>query len=110
MRSGNRPPPKVMTFFSGIATFSYSFFGLGGLWTFFFLLWSKAAAPEGATVPRDLMPVQPPLSQTWPKPGGLAKGEEHPNTKMKSREALVQTLYSTPPRKEAAQGIHLRWL
>lgn len=47
------PPPKGDSIFSGIVTFSYSFFGLAGSGTFFFLLWSRAAAtPEGACVPR----------------------------------------------------------
>lgn len=73
-----QPLPKVMTFFSGIVTFSYSFFGLGRLWDVLFPSVEQSSShSQGSLYPQrpDVPPVQPLPSQTWgPKPGRLGKG------------------------------------
>lgn len=72
--------PKVMAFFSGIVTFSYSFFGLGGLRDVLFpSVEQSSSCSQGNLCPQrpGLLPVQPLPPQTWgPEPKELGKGNE----------------------------------
>lgn len=99
-----------MTFFSGIVTFSYSFFGLGRLWDVLFpSVEQSSSRSRGNLCPQrpDLLPVRPLLSQTGgPELGEVGGGLRSPlpNARMRDRNPS-QTLY-LPQERAGALGTH----
>ena len=77
------PSQRLWHFFLGLSHFLILFLDWAGSGTFFFLLWSRAAAvPEGTSVPRGQ--TYCPSSFSHPRLGakdwmGLGKGKEPPS-------------------------------
>lgn len=108
------PLPKVVAFFSGIVTFSYSFFGLGGLRDVLFpSVEQSSSRSRGNLCPQrpDSLPVQPasPVPTRVGVAGGRSpervghEGSPLPNARVRDKNP-GHTVYRPPPPEQVPWG------